>query len=415
MTPADFVASPTLDVFGGTSTPWPRVRLGDVCLINPRLPKAEQLSATTEISFVPMASVNEMRGEIEACERRPFGQVAKGYTGFRNGDVLFAKITPCMENGKAAVARELVNGHGVGSTEFFVIRPGERILPDFIFYYIRQPEFRRLCKANFTDTAGQQRVPRQFLENVEISLPPLDEQRRIVEVLERAAGIRRRREQALDKARALIPALFLDMFGDPATNPKGWPVRPLGTLIGSGPQNGLYRPQQDYGSGTPILRIDSFDDGACVDCTQLLRVQIDSSTQRKYALHSGDIVINRVNSPTHLGKHAIVGDIRSSAVFESNMMRFRVDESHVSVEWFSGYLQTTFARRALSRNAKHAINQSSINQTDVRSLPVMLPSLKAQSAFAERVADIRAIIARQERSLDAARALERSLMAHLLG
>ncbi len=209
---------------------WPVASLGDVVQINPRV-GTERASADLPVSFVPMAAVCEHTGRIVSSDVRPFGQVSKGFPIFAENDVLFAKITPCMENGKAAIARNLENGTGAGSTEFFVLRPTSRILSEYVFHFIRRTSFRATCKANFTGSAGQQRVPKSFLEKVAIPLPPLDEQRRIVGLLDRAAEIRRRADSARAKARAIIPALFLDTFGDPATNPKGWPVEPLGNHI----------------------------------------------------------------------------------------------------------------------------------------------------------------------------------------
>ena len=104
-------------------------RLGDVCQINPRLPRDHGLSDESEVSFVPMAAVDEVSGSIVSAAIRPFGEVKKGYTSFSDGDVLFAKITPCMENGKAALAAGLVSGRGFGSTEFHVLRAGPAVLP----------------------------------------------------------------------------------------------------------------------------------------------------------------------------------------------------------------------------------------------------------------------------------------------
>lgn len=200
---------------------WPLRELGDVIQINPRQPNG--IAKSQEVSFVPMAAVDEIHGFIADRQVREFGTVSKGFPIFVNGDVLFAKITPCMENGKAAIASGLVNGIGAGSTEFFVLRPDQNVLPEYIFHFVRRPSFREACKANFTGSAGQQRVPRSYLERVMLPLPPLEEQRRIVGLLDRAAEIRRRADAARGKARAIVPALFLDMFGDPATNPKVWP------------------------------------------------------------------------------------------------------------------------------------------------------------------------------------------------
>ena len=164
---------------------WPVRTLGEVCEINPRLPRTHEIRDDQSVSFVPMAAVDELSGRIVGEQPRLFSEVKKGYTNFRNSDVLFAKITPCMENGKAAIASDLISGYGFGSTEFHVLRPGTDMLPEFVFYFVRRPEFRIEAKRNFTGTAGQQRVPTTFLSASRISVPPLSEQRRIVDLLSR--------------------------------------------------------------------------------------------------------------------------------------------------------------------------------------------------------------------------------------
>ena len=163
----------------------------------------------------------------------------------------------------------------------------------------------------------------------------------------------------------------------------GWEVAPLGDLILKGPQNGLYRSKSHYGSGIRILRIDGFYDGCVTDPADWQRVQLDDLTEEKYALSEDDIVINRVNSRPFLGKSAIVPEIPETAVFESNMMRFTVNPERILPKMLIAMLQLRSIRKRLLVNAKDAINQSSINQSDVRGLPIIVPPLALQSRFTE--------------------------------
>lgn len=222
-----------------------QVPMGEICEINPCATKVNFLN-NPFVSFVPMAAVDERLGTITRREERPISKVSRGYTPFQNGDVLFAKITPCMENGKAAVARDLTNGMGRGSTEFHVLRPGNKVLGEFVYYFVRQPWFRELAKRSFTGTAGQKRVPKSFMENVLIPLPPLDEQRRIVGLLTRATRIERLRGQVQEKLQELIPALFIKMFGDPVENPMGWDKYPLLSLVSDGTRKYIKVQKRDY-------------------------------------------------------------------------------------------------------------------------------------------------------------------------
>jgi type I restriction enzyme, S subunit len=161
----------------------PMARLGEVAEINPRRfdnPPSEE----DQVSFVPMKAVEEETGRLDPGTTRPWIEVRKGYTPFQDGDVLFAKITPCMENGKFALAVRLHGGRGAGSTEFHVLRPGPAISARFLLYYLFNPELRQVAKSKMKGTAGQLRVPESVLANAAIPVPPVDEQRRIVEKLE---------------------------------------------------------------------------------------------------------------------------------------------------------------------------------------------------------------------------------------
>jgi type I restriction enzyme S subunit len=132
-----------------------------------------------------MAAVEAGSGRMDATGIRRFGEVKKGYTTFREGDVLFAKITPCMENGKMAVAHGLRNGIGCGSTEFHVLRPRQGVDAHYVYHFVSSARFRAEAAYHMTGAVGQKRVPATFLEQRRIPLPDLDEQRRIVAEIEK--------------------------------------------------------------------------------------------------------------------------------------------------------------------------------------------------------------------------------------
>jgi len=121
---------------------WSMTRIGEVADINPRSMKNE-LDDDTLASFVPMKCVEAETGRFALPENKKVGEVKIGYTPMRDGDVIFAKVTPCMENGKGAVVRGLTNGIGFGSTEFYALRPKDNLMSEFLFYYIIQQGFRR--------------------------------------------------------------------------------------------------------------------------------------------------------------------------------------------------------------------------------------------------------------------------------
>lgn len=153
---------------------WEVKKLGEVVIVNPRLSSIEkELSPDVPVSFIPMAAVSDTDGCVIELAERPLGEVQKGFTFFGNEDVIFAKITPCMENGKAAIVRELRNGFGFGSTEFHVLRCGTELLPEYLFSIIRRKEFRDAAARNMTGSAGQKRVPTDYVKRLEIPIPPL--------------------------------------------------------------------------------------------------------------------------------------------------------------------------------------------------------------------------------------------------
>ncbi|MBE0545894.1 MAG: restriction endonuclease subunit S [Verrucomicrobia bacterium] len=165
---------------------WATAPLKEIAEINPRHPK--RLDDSMPISFARMTALSESKPDFQSLEERTLGEVRKGFTHFAEGDVLFAKITPCMENGKGAVARGLRNKLGCGTTELHVVRPLADISPEYIYRFLAQDRVRRAAKENFTGTAGQARVPTSFIEELELPLAPLPEQQRIVAKLETLLG-----------------------------------------------------------------------------------------------------------------------------------------------------------------------------------------------------------------------------------
>lgn len=211
---------------------WTEARLDGVCQLNPKLESDEQPDVDTKVTFIPMAAVDENIGVISKPEIRRYREVAKGYTSFKEHDVLFAKVTPCMENGKAAIVGPLVNGFGFGSTEFHVLRPTDLVLSEYLFHFIREPVFRLRAKSAFIGTGGLQRVPPNFLARVKLPLPTLPEQQRIVDVLKQGEAVSQVNEHFDELLVRIKQQLFVEMFGDP--NPKGntaWPIIKLGSAV----------------------------------------------------------------------------------------------------------------------------------------------------------------------------------------
>lgn len=203
--------------------------LADYADINPSARSIDR-SRDELVSFVPMAAVSE-QGQLVAQEKRRLTEVTKGYTCFERSDVLLAKITPCMENGKAALLHSLETRCGFGSTEFHVLRARPGVDPRFLFYLVWNQTFRDEAAKHMTGTAGQKRVPASYLKQLKVPRIAPSDQRRIADIFDKADAIRRKRREAIALTEELLRSAFLEMFGDPVTNLKGWEVKALGDVV----------------------------------------------------------------------------------------------------------------------------------------------------------------------------------------
>ena len=148
-------------------------------------------------------------------------------------------------------------------------RPSDTHIP-FVEGYLRSSEARNIYATKMRGAVARRRsITREAFLEIEIPFPSLDEQRKIAAVLNKADTLRRQRQESLQLTEKLLKSVFIDMFGDPQTNPRNWPETTVGAVLRGGPQNGLYQPHSDYGSGTRILRIDGFYDGVVVDEAKL--------------------------------------------------------------------------------------------------------------------------------------------------
>ena len=159
---------------------WEWVKLTDIVEINPK----NKLDDNLEVSFIPMNLIEAGYSNRHAQESRSWKDVKKGFTHFAENDVVLAKISPCFENKKSAIMRNLKNGYGAGTTELFVFRPLEVMLAHYLLWIVKSDNFIQAGTGNFSGVVGQQRLSREVIENYPIPLPPFAEQKRIVDRIE---------------------------------------------------------------------------------------------------------------------------------------------------------------------------------------------------------------------------------------
>lgn len=192
---------------------WETVRLGDICELNPR--KSEVKDFEGDVSFVPMAVISDTDMYFSVQEQKPLKEVYTGYTYFRDDDVLLAKVTPCFENGKSGLAKNLENGIGFGSSEFFVLRANpDRVLPEYIYYIINSNRFISEGTPQMTGTGGLRRLTKDFVLNYPVSLPPLDEQRKIVNQTEEEIAIVEQNKRLIEIFEKKIGDKISEVWGE---------------------------------------------------------------------------------------------------------------------------------------------------------------------------------------------------------
>lgn len=366
---------------------------GDVPWISPKDMKVARLSDAEE--HVSSHVIKE--GRLGLLPRNSVLVVVRGMILARAVPVAIADVPLTINQDIKALA---CNGH---------------LEPNYLLSVLRGAEAKLLGRVS-TAAHGTKKLDTKDLLSFPVPLPPLDEQRRIVDRLERAAGIRRLREQALAKARAIVPALFLDMFGDPASNPKGWPRRALGSLI-AGLQGGRNLQSGDEGvSPFRILRISAVT-GGTFRPEESKPAPFDYTPPPEHFVRTGDLLITRANTVELVGAVAQVYCTPQNLLLPDKIWRFlwlkdtSVLPSYVEATFCSGAIRTELRKLATGTSD----SMRNISQAKLLRLMIEVPPLPLQQQFADRVADLRSIIAQQERSLAAASSLEASLMSSLVG
>ena len=238
------------------------------------------------------------------------------------------------------------------------------------------------------------------IEDFKIPAPDSsDAQIRIAHLLGKVEGLIAQRKQHLQQLDDLLKSVFLEMFGDPARNEKGWPINPLVIYMSEQPNNGLYKPQSSYGSGTKIIRIDSFYDGIVQNIEELKRVEVTDAELLKFEIRPFDVLVNRVNSIEYLGKIGVVPAIAEPMVYESNMMRFRLNHEAMLPVFLMYFWRTPYLKSQINSKAKKAVNQASVNQQDVTGLLVPQPPIDLQKQFSTIVEKVETLKSRYQQSL----------------
>jgi type I restriction enzyme S subunit len=380
---------------------WADVNIDDVAEVNPR--KSVDLSLDDLVTFVPMAAVSETSGTIASPTNRPLKEVNKGFTQFIENDVIFAKITPSMENGKAAVATDLSNGVGFGSTEFYVFRSKGAVLPKFLWYFIRQQSFRDNARKVMTGAVGQQRVPADYLRSHSLWLPPLREQERIVGKVGNLIARTARARGELEKVPALLAkykSAILELAfsgrltadfrgnGEDGTSglPKGWAMQRLDDIseIQSGIQVGKRRSGQEELVEVPYLRVANVQRG-WLNLDEVKTIFVTPEEKARLLLEQGDVLMNEGGDRDKLGRGWIwCGEI-DECVHQNHVFRIRVNAGTLPPEFVSHFANER-GQQYFFDEGTQTTNLASISKRKVAALLLPVPPFEEAVEIVRRIA-----------------------------
>ena len=359
---------------------WVETELGEIFEFNPR--HSSSIDRSINVSFVPMPSVCEHNGIILPHSTKKLEEVWKGYTHFQNDDVIFAKITPCMENGKIALASNLHNDIACGSTEFHVLRSLGAVLPLYVWYFLRQRSFLRDAEQRMTGAVGQRRVPVNFLKETHLAIPPLNEQRRIVDKLERIGDRHRTARNELNHIPKLIARYKQSVLAAATSgeDSEDWQNVDIQSVAKVGTGSTPLKSNSGYyaDTGTPwitsaatsqpfVSKASGFvTDSAILDCRL-----------KKYPV--GTILVAMYGEGKTRGQ---VTELAIEATINQACAAIMVDESLACKEYVKLSLQANYLQM---RELAEGGNQPNLNLSKIKTFPLFLPPIEEQKEIVRRV------------------------------
>lgn len=413
--------------FDFISNAYPSFDLGQLVYINPPV-LFDGISDNDEISFIPMESIDENNGIIKTLKTISFSKI-KGFTKFQEGDLLWAKITPCMQNGKSAIACNLINGIGCGSTEFYVLRPkSDNVLIEYIHYILRDKRILESAQNSFGGSAGQQRVSSSYLKSIKIPLPPIEVQQQIVDIYLTANKANQAKDKEAKDLSSNIDSFVLKKMGislpsedisakenvislsrivgkryDPyyhkvyfakafkclkeTTNYNLVRLSEISTLITSGitPKSG----GEDYTDsehGVAFIRSGNIDIMGEVDFDNLLYIkrEVHETRMKSSKVKEGDIMIAIVGAT--IGQVGIYHSSREANINQAIAL-VRLKEGY-NPEYIKEVIKSSIGQLNLDR-LKRPVARANINLEEISSMLIPVPEMEIQNEIVKSIVSIR--------------------------
>ena len=356
---------------------WRVALLSDVCTVGPRDPALPETAP-----FVPMDAVKV--GVREPAYYEPRGK--RGGIRAKGNDLLFARITPCLENGKVSLLPPSSGPTG-GSTEFLVVRPGTNVDPLYLYLWSLSPAVRDRAKAEMTGTTGRMRLSGSALGALPFPHPPLPEQRRIVEMVEEHMAHLASADASLASAEQRAQAMLTAATNSALARSNGEEV-PLEQLITCKLRNGRSVPT--HPGGFPVLRLTCLTNGAEVDLTQSKEGAWGESEAEKFLVSEGDFLISRGNgSLNRVARGALVGKVERPVAIPDTIIRARPDVTKIDPNYLSIAWTSTKVRRQIQSRAKTTAGIYKVSQGDLSSVVVPVPHMDAQLAIVSQLQQLR--------------------------
>lgn len=310
------------------------------------------------------------------------------------GDIVFARTG--ATTGKSFLVRQCPEG-AVFASYLIRVRPNSSIDPAFLFRFFQTPDYWRQISRRATGTA-QAGVNASNLKSLLVPFPPLIVQRRIAALLDKAEALLEKRRQAVVKLNELARSVFIKMFGDPVTNPKGWSTVHLGEVaeIVSGAMKG----RKFNGHATvqmPYLRVANVQDGY-LDLQEVKKIEVRESDVERYKLKIGDILMTEGGDPDKLGRGAIWRGEIKDCLHQNHIFRVRVNPKVLVPEFLNSLTSSEHGKRYFLRAAKQTTGIATINMTQLRGFPVLLPPIELQREYANFVGSVKALASRIQAS-----------------
>lgn len=405
---------------------WSVGTLADFSDINPKLAQRAELNEDTSVSFIKMEDVSNS-AVVKNVRIVSYGQVSNGFTSFQNRDVLVAKITPCFENGKGGFVQGLRNGVGFGSTEFHVIRARKNTDSKFLYQFANFQEFRLKGETNMTGSAGQRRVPTEYLKTLDVVFPPLPEQQKIAGILSSVDEVLEKTCAQIDKLKDLKTGMMQELLtkgigsgGAPRTEfkdtpvgwiPVEWETNSLGKLASFVTSGSRGWAQYYSERGALFIRIGNLTrEHINLRLNDTVYVTPPESAEGKRTqVQVGDVLISIT---ADLGVIGVVNDSIGEAYVNQHVSLVRLNQPELA-RWVGHFLAFEGTQKQFIAN-NDAGAKAGLNLTAIRNTVVAIPPESEREKIVSTLDRIDQTIHRKKTKLQQTANLKKAVMQDLL-